>query len=60
MPTKFKASQELRQSQRKTVRDHPALKRGTSHEDIDAWVDENIKSIDDIKAFLKLLAKRGK
>lgn len=60
MPTKFKASKPLLQAQRKKVRQHPAIKADATHEEIDAWVDDNIKSVSDIKEFLKVLAKRGK
>lgn len=60
MPTKFTATKPLVQSQRKLVRSHPAIKPDATHEEIDAWVEDNITSIADVKAFLKVLAKRGK
>ena len=60
MPTKYSASKPLIQSQRKMVRKHPAIKRDATHEEIDAWVDENINSMKDVKAFLQVLAKRDK
>jgi hypothetical protein len=60
MSTKYTASKSLLETQRKLVRKHPAIKLDATHEEIDAWVDDNITSIGDIKTFLKVLAKRDK